>query len=71
MNTRGFYKTTITFDVLSLEPIPNGMSLEAISTIGYPMSNLKRSRLQMSEQEMGKELIKIGYSHDFFKSQKS
>jgi hypothetical protein len=45
------------------------MSLEAISTIGYPMSNLKRSRLQMSEQEMGKELIKIGYSPDFFKSQ--
>ena len=68
MNTRGFYKTTITFEVLSLEPIPDGMSLEAISTIGHPMSNPKLSRLQMSEREMREEFIKMGHNPDFFKS---
>jgi hypothetical protein len=67
MNTREFYNTTITVEVLSLEPIPDKMSLEAISTNGHwPMSNPKRSQLRMTEQEMRKELTSLGHDPNFF-----
>lgn len=68
---RKFYKTLITLEVLSEEPIPDGMELESIieeaTTGGYSMEILKQNSVVIGGQAMAKRLIAQASSPEFFK----
>jgi len=71
MTERKFYKTIITFEVLSEEPIPMDMEVqniidEAIEG-GYSMSDAGMSAIEMDGKQAAKELIEQASSPEFFR----
>ena len=71
MTKRKFYKTVITFEVLSEEPIPANASIEAIieeSTHGgYSMGDDTRNQTELNGKQAADELLKQGSEPEFFR----
>lgn len=70
MTDRKFYKTKITFEVLSEEPIPDGMNLDQIQSECYGGSwskgELEMTQKELNGKQVAKELIKQGSDPEFF-----
>lgn len=65
-----FYRTKITFEVLSEDPIPGNMSIEGIvseADIGaFVMSNENREQVEISGKEAADDLYSFGSDPSFF-----
>ena len=70
MTTRKFFKTTITFEVLTQEPIPDGMLLESIiaNTIhgDYVGKQPTFETKELNGEQTVEELMESGSEPDFF-----
>ena len=70
MTDRKFYKTKISFVVISEEPIPDGMNVQAIANEaiegGYSMGELTTKETELNGIQTAKALIKQGSDPEFF-----
>ena len=67
---RKFYKTTITIEVLSEDPIPGGMELNHIYNEcmdgGWSMLEVGKEEVELNEEQMVDECLNHGTDAEFF-----
>lgn len=70
MTNRKFYKTTITLEVLSEEPIPNWMDTQAIvyeaQEGGFSMATVGNVEVELDGKQAANELTSQGSEPEFF-----
>lgn len=70
MTTRTFYKTVVSFEVLSEDPIPSGMTIEQIAHEAahgdYSMGNVRCNETELNEKEAAESLLDHGSDPMFF-----
>lgn len=70
MTDRKFYKTVVSFEVLSQDPIPAGMKIEQIAHEAvygdYSMGNVQCEEIELNETEAAEALLDQGSDPTFF-----
>lgn len=70
MTDRKFYKTVVSFEVLSEDPIPAGMTIEQIANEAvhgdYSMGNVQCEQIELNEKQAAEALLDQGSDPMFF-----